>query len=190
MDARSLEVRPGEAIEPAWRRLQAWVKSLRMVQGGDGLRVHRGANQTTVVADLRTASFKGAFAVRLAGTEATIGEGTVEGMAPSINGVLISDPSPPVLAIAGPPNAALRSWIALRADPGKDGLLDPENKAALTLIHTNDLSEPGLHAVAMIIWSDKSIVARFRQILYFDQSYLFVPATPTSPARHLFSAAA
>lgn len=199
MNVRALEVARGEPIQPAWMRLKAWVKSLPDVPVTSGkTRVHRTPTQTTVVAETQSAAFQGRFAVRISGMEATVGEGELQGITPTIKRVPISGVEAngktvdkPRLKIVGGPNAGLRSWIALQVTANDAGDVDTKDPEAVSIIHTNDLKAAreggkGIHALAMLVWSDKTSIKRVRQIVYMDQQHAYRPKTAERPAKHLF----
>lgn len=204
MNIDALKVRPGEEITPAWKRLVAWVQSLREVQAGEGLRIHRTATQTTVIADARRAAFIGAFYVRLSGKAATLTPGQIEGKMPRLNGVPLdgiddqgNTLAVPPLQITEGPSAQLKSWIVLqvRADPKTRQITDEPD--ALTIQHVNTLAtqpeiDQGLAhlPLARLEWFDTVSIRRTHQIVYFDQHFRYLPRTDKFPAQALFSPAA
>ena len=200
MNVKELEVAVGAPIRPAWQRLRAWVRSLPEVPVTSGnVRVHRSPGQTSVVAETQPALFKGAFAVRIRAQQATMGDGLLNGMVPTINGTPMDgvDASGtqgprPVLDLSSGPNARLRSWIALQVRVTDAGEIDPNDPTAVQIIHTNDLTatKDGLHALAMLVWTDPSAINRVRQIVYFNQQHAYRPKTASRPAQHLFWSAA
>ena len=206
MNVKELEVAVGAPIRPAWQRLRAWVRSLPEVPVTSGnVRVHRSPGQTSVVAETQPALFKGAFAVRISGLQATLGDGLLNGLVPTINGKPMdgvdasgAQGARPVLDLASGPNARLRSWIALKVTGSDTGEIDPNDPTAVQVIHTNDLQPgtgnqapgTGLHALAMLVWTDQSAINRVRQIVYFSQQHAYRPKTASRPAQHLFWSAA
>jgi len=206
----SLRVESGDPItRKLWNGLldlcAGMVKSFSEFSSGTGVRIHRYPQGINVVADRGSSSFGGAFGVRVAGMEATVGLGTVEDVTPSIGGARIDDETIPKLKIDGGPNEQLRSWIAVKVtvDPeAPDAKIDPEDPESLQIIHTNDLSSSSpslllsassssaLLPLAMLIWSDTKTISRVRQIVFFNQRHRFTRATQTATARHTFWAAA
>lgn len=203
----SLRVKSGDPItRQLWNGLldlcAALVKSFSEFSSGTGVRIHRYPQGINVVADRGSSAFRGAFSVRVAGLEAVVGLGTVSDIVPAVGDVRIDAKELPKLKIDGGPNEQLRSWIAVRAavDPSADDpKLNPEDPAALQIIHTNDLSlavdgsplPPGvaLEALAMLIWSDTKTISRVHQIVYFNQRLVITRTAAASPVKLAFEPA-
>lgn len=178
------------------------------------LRLHQSADGNLgIVADLRPASFVGAFKVSIAGAqEVRVGLGTVEGLTPSLRGVpldgLDSDGRTvrvPNLKCDEGPNNELRSWafLGVRVDLASGELLgadDEDAEEAAVIAHGNDLAKRyrrgfsrddgegrGWLPLAMLIWKDERTLLRVVQNTYFNQTHMFHPAKDGASAYHQFS---
>lgn len=201
-----LRVKEGDPItRKLWNGLldlcTALVKSFSDFSSGTGVRLHRYPQGVNIVADRGTASFMGRFSVRIAGKDATVGAGTMEGVTPKINGTAIDGYDAngklgtiPKLKINGGPGDNLRSYVCIQATIDvESGKWDPEMEDALTVVHVASLeleadlvATTGLLPLAMLIWSDTTTISRVRQIVYFDQKYRFIPSADGVAARHVF----
>lgn len=204
--------RSGEPVRPKLRALSSFVASEweRLQVSGPGVRMHQEPGQgRAIIVDPESVAFVGAFAAALRSgrdASATVGRGLVNGILPTIGGVGIDGTDPatgrphrkgvPLILIsltAGGAIEAARSWLALSVtvDP-ITAQPDPAAEDAVTVRHLVQLTRAlpddpltGLWPIAEIEWDATSRrPVRLRQILYFDQRHLYIPARETRPARH------
>lgn len=190
-----IRAKAGDSISDKWRQLEQYIDQQRAAhEGMTGpglLKDQSGEGFTYRAAPQANAAFEGAFFVRLSGSAVTVGDGTVDGMTPLMDGARIdgydSEGKPgeiPGLSFEGEePDEQLRSWIcveAIRADgdaAGSFAPIDDTDPDALIITHRNSLTdeEPpsdGQRAIlplAVVIWSDTRTPARVEQNVYFNQ---------------------
>jgi len=179
MDLRALEVKPGDPVTPAWKRLLEWAKRFRVIQT-NGIRLTVTPQGTYVVADVRGSSWGHPFKVSLGSSEATISTGVVEDVVPEIGKVALDAETPPTLRITGKPNKDGVSWVVLE--------VSADSKTA-TVKHTNTLERTdeqiGVQPLAMLRWSGDAPTQTF-QIVHHNLGHAFIAATETRGSRHLF----
>jgi len=208
MNLEDLKVRRGDPIEPFVKRLLKELPILFRFFTGRGVRFNRTPNGIIVVADLRRNAWDHPFKVAIGENTATVGNGSVNNLIPQIGGVGIdgldddgNDVPSPQLKITGGPNDELRSWVCVQAKVDlKTGVMNPKDKTALTIIHTDSLDPrageggfpdngegTGLQPLAMLVWNeDKSSVRRVFQITHHNLGHRYTPAKAPQPGRHFF----
>jgi len=198
----SLRVKSGDPITAKlWNGLLDLVRELvgsfAKVMSGTGVRLQRYPRGLNIVADRGGAPFSGSFSVRLSGTEATVGAGTLEDITPRLDGNRIDGYDDngklgtiPKLRITGGPGEGLRSYVSVEVAVDQAGKLDPANREAVTITHRQSLVSDddavGVLPLAVLIWSDSSTLSKVRQIVYFDQRHRFIAPANGTAARHLF----
>ena len=194
MNLNDLQVRPGDAIVPAWNRLLKWAKQFTLHSGAN-VRLNRTPNGTTVVADLRSNQWVPRFRVRVSDMSVVVGEGTVNNLVPRINGVGLDgldsagkEFPAPGLKITSGPNEDFRSWVCVQVKVDiASGRMNPDDKESLTIIHTSTLDPRsadggfpdngegiGLQPLAMLVWAEGVSVKRVFQITHHNLQHRFV----------------
>ncbi len=171
------------------------LKSMLSLSCGDGVRVHESSEGKAVVADARGGSFKGAFMVSASTNEVTVSLGTINDRVPVIGAKSLDAIPAPKLKITPGGNADRRSWIALRVTLDRGAGDSPtleigEAENAISIVHVTDLrsADPliGLHAIAMLVWSEQRTIKAIHQITYFSQQHASTRDARTNRIRHLF----
>lgn len=200
MDPKTLHVRKGEPILPAWRRLQAWIRSTRVIAGA-GVRLTQGPNGTLAIADTAVSVWSHPFRVSLAGASAFVADGSVNNLVPLLSGVGLdgvgdNGSTVQVPALALKVKASGRSWVCVRVEV-TGGLIDPQSKTSLTIVEVAELPAKiseggspdaegvGLHPLAVIYWQNGQPV-RTHQVTHHNLIHRFVAAQPGRLSRHLF----
>lgn len=196
-DFRVPDVRPGDAILPAWRELQREEQAAR-VQLGRSARRMRTPMGTAITFDAPAQQWPHPFKASLAGSKISVRPGVVSNLTPGINGVALDDDkATPQLVIEGGPNDELRSFVCIRALVAEElGAIDPMDKTALSMLHVPDITTAaaedeagvlaGWHAIAMLKWSDTKTVRQIFQITHHNLQHKFYAATSTRAAQHVF----
>ena len=185
MDTHTLHVQAGEEITPAWKRLEAWVRSTRVISS-PGLRVHRTTQGTHVYADTEGTSWAHPFRVSIGGLSATVDMGTINNRVPIIEGEPLDGKGANNKAVTVPPlkltgKADGKSWIAVRVPVDDDGKEIEDEPPIIEQVETLE----GAHPLAVLYW-DAGQVSKSHQITHFNLQHQFLKATATNPARHLF----
>lgn len=197
MNARELEVKKGDPILPAWRKLQEWARSLKLIEG-PGVRFRRTPSGTYVSAEIRRSSWLHPFLVNTIGdTAATVRAGTVNNLVPRIRGKRIDnldeageETEPPEVKLTGPGDE-LRSYIALVVLPDlKNGELDASDPEAVVIMHLERLSDVakglGIQPLALVQWTPEGAVRGVFQIVHHNLRFQHVPETTKTLSRSFF----
>ena len=179
MDTHTLHVQAGEEITPAWKRLEAWVRSTRVISS-PGLRVHRTTQGTHVYADTEGTSWAHPFRVSIGGLSATVDMGTINNRVPIIEGEPLDGKDANGATVSAPPlkltgKSSGKSWVVVRM---------PEEKEELPIIEQAEELD-GAHPLAVIYW-DAGQVSRVHQITHFNLQHQRIPANATNAQRELF----
>lgn len=187
------DVHPGDNILQAWRELQR-AEGAATVRTGKACRRTRLPMGVALTIDSKRSIFGGSFKASLIGLNVTVGRGLVNNIMPLINGTRLDAATPPQLAISGPPNDDMRSFVCLQIKVDLEtGAFDPEDEEAVTIVHSltpNTLNGAPLpdemwhHAIAEIKWADAKTPSQIFQITRFDVQHKFYPATGGRGARH------
>jgi hypothetical protein len=191
MNLRDLQVRKGDPILPAWKRLLAWAKQFRL-EAGKGIRLTRTPNGTYIIAEPPPLSWEHPFKAAVSDDLARLLPGTLNQQIPVVQGRPLDGDPAPALRLREGPNGDLRSWITLEAEVnGESGLTDPGASNAIRIVHSREApSSAGLigrHALAMLVWSaDRASVQRVHQITHFNLQHRFARGAPGRSGRHFF----
>jgi hypothetical protein len=179
IDVRSLSVKVGDLVIPAWRRLVSALLTLPILPGV-GVLVTRTPKGSVVNARAFLKSFTGSWAPLVAGGEVRVGAGYV-------NGELV-----PGTGEEGTPirwNEKLyddqgRSWLVVESVVTATGLHVPEKARVLQAAHPYRSGEKlaGRAPLAVFYRKGKSGVGQMHRIAYFDLQHRYNPGT----ARHFF----
>ncbi len=208
--------RAGEPVLAAWGRLRRWARGWKLIKGDPRIRFNQiDGRGTFVTADFPDPVFVGAFPVALQGATATVGQGRVNNLVPTLGGVRLDGMTAkkaivlvPPLKLSGGPGPTLESWICLRfAVDLKSGAVDLKNPDVATILHVSALDPRaadggypddgnggGLQPLALVTWRDKATPERVFQITLHNLNHSFVRAPqakigdPPAVDRHFFSA--
>lgn len=182
IDPRSLTVRVGELVVPAWRRL---VSALRQLQILPGVGVLLTRTPDGVIVNLRSAvqGFTGSFPVSLRGTAVEIGDGYVNGDVPQIDGkpIIPTDGKPrPTLPLKEDAfDATGRSWICIQKVVTPDG--KPTSLSIVQAAHPFRTTDPlaGRHPIAVLVRkpTETKGFGTIHRIAFFDLQHRFNPGT-------------
>ena len=177
---------------------------------GQGVRLNRTPNGIIVVADLRSNPWNHPFRVAVSDDTATIANGTVNNLVPSIDGATIDgldadgkEITPPTLDLSAGPGANNVSWVCVQVTVDlQSGAMDPKNKDALTIVHSNSLDPKasqggspddgqgvGQQPLAMLRWDPElGAVKSAYQIVYHNLQHRYVKPGSGQGAtgRHFF----
>lgn len=180
MHLQDLQVRQGDPILPAWKRLLAWARQFRL-EAGKGIRLTRTPNGTYIVAEPLFTSWDHPFKVTVSDGQARVLPGTLNSEMPLLGGKALDAEPVPALRLTGGPNGDLRSWLCLDVEV-------EENERA-TITHTRELEHKhvGRHPLAMLVWNpDRATVRRVHQITHFNLQHRLVKGASGRPDRHFF----
>lgn len=204
-DPRTLYVRAGDLVLPAWHKLLEALRSFQLY-GGRGILLSKSSLGTVVNVREQVVGFVGAWDVQRKGSVVTVGLGLVNGLEPLINGIPITGNEK-----EGKPSLKLRldrfdktgrSWISLRVkiDPETGRIIQPDEKGEgeleLTIEQRDNLlradpddSTIGFKAIAMLkrAVDDDSTFGDLHQALWFDQQHRTVKQN--EKWRHFFDPA-
>lgn len=200
MDANTLHVQRGEEISPAWKRLQAWVRSTRVLPA-PGIRLNRSALGTQVVVERDVTGWPHPFKVNVAGLTATIDTGTIGGLVPLIDGVGLdgidaAGKTKTVPTFKLTKQTSGTSWLCARVQvDAKTGAL-VESTLTIAEVKSDvlnqlrggaspDIGGFGYHPLAVLYWSN-SAVAKYFQITHHNLQHKYIAAKGKNAARHLF----
>lgn len=197
MDPRTLYVKRGDPVLPAFRKLVKELAGLRLI-AGRGVLLTRTSTGTVVSVRAAVTGFTGAWDVQISGQEATIGRGYVNGKEPELKGVPISgtkEKGTPTLKLdVTNYDKSGRSWIAIKATVDETGKIvepkDGKGDLGLTVVQTASLEDPddsiGLHAIAMLKRRENETkeLGRKVQIAFFDYQHL--TSRQNAKWRHFF----
>lgn len=204
-----LKPRPGERFVAWFRRFLVWVRQFRLIKADPRVRMQVIPGHGTLIGvDLENTDYVGSFAVSLAALEATIGEGYVNEIMPTIDGVGLdgltaegAEVDVPTVSLSDGPNEKLRSWLCLQVqiDPATGRLLDPaKHKDVVTVIHTSlldpghrdggspDQNHFGRQPIAVIKWEDSTTPIGVWQHVLHDLNHRFIPGAKGARGRHFF----
>lgn len=131
MDPRSLYVRGGDLVLPAWNKLVAFMAANR-IRAGDGVVISRSPLGVLISAKRNLSSFRGAFRISFEGEKIKVGRGFVNGLEPLIEKIPITGTDklpPPSLALKEDKfDETGRSWICIigKVDPKSGRIVEPK----------------------------------------------------------------
>lgn len=211
---REVKARRGDWILDKWHALLKFIDRTNKIVRGAGVRVqYLPSGGVYIYADDNFNPWAHPFKVSLAGNEARVLSGTVNGTVPAIktkegklirlDGTIAGDEDvlldAPVLKVK--PAQGARSYIALKILFTEEPVdFDPENIEAVQIVHTEKVPKlfvqggavinddnSTLYPIAAVYWKDKR-VRRVFQITHFNLNHRFVQGSQESgkPSRHLF----
>lgn len=201
MNLTDLRVKRGDPVQPF---VEALIRDLpemmKPCTTSDGVRFVQEATGVNVVVDLEGAAYRPVFGVAVTTGKATVREGRINSVLPTINGVPITGestdgkkkPVPAPLLKLTAPGADQRSWVCVQVvvDQGT-GLPNPEDAKAISVVHVTTLVPPdaftGLQPLALLQWGGNA-VRRVFQITMHNLRHTYAPADASQgrPARHFF----
>jgi len=204
-----LTPRPGERWKEWFKRFAQWARQFTLFRGDPRVRFNViPGHGTWVTADIEQPGYVGSWAVSLSGMEATVGEGYVNNLIATVDGVGLdgkkkdgTSTTVPSISLSDGPNAKLRSWLCVQTeiDPKTFKLLNPEeHKDVITIVHVNeldpahrdggspDLNHLGREPIAVIKWQDKATPLGVWQHANSDLHHWFKPGTKGARGRHFF----
>lgn len=188
MDIRDLNVRRGDLVLPALKKLIAYCRELRILPGR-GILLTRTLRGVVVNARRAVVGFTGSWNVAMSNDQIKVGRGFVDGLQPVIDGKPISGIDDKGNDIKdGQPSLKLdanlyeqgKSWIAIRGEcnPETGKILTPKDQPPkLTVIQTKILTSEEdtifLHPIAMLRRpaEAKAGFGNLYQIAFFDYSH-------------------
>lgn len=194
-DLDQLYAKRGDSKRAKFNALLAWLADFarsQTLRSGEGVRLQRNSQGTTVIADSRATAWEHPWRVSLGKGTAQITPGTVNAQVPMIDGVALDAARPPTLKLTGSPNESKRSWIALRVlvDAAGELIKTEDNDDAITIVHVNDLvtteARTALHPLAMLVWRDKSTVAAVHAITLHDLQHAVTKTADGKLGKHWF----
>lgn len=198
MDPRSLDVRRGDLVMPAWRKLLDVLRSFRL-RAGPGVLLRRSSLGVLVSSRAAVRGFSGSFPVNLQGDSAKVGEGYVSGLLPLIEEVPILGtekvPQPSLKLRADRFDDTGRSWICIvgKVDPETGKIIQPvkgKGKLELQIEQRDSLTDEddtlAIKAIAMLKRpaKEKQGFGTMHQIAMFD--YQHWSAKQNERWRHFF----
>lgn len=179
IDVRSLSVRVGDLVIPAWRRLVSALEQLQVLPGV-GVLVTRSPRGTIVNSRAALKGFIGSWAVSIAGNKATVGEGYVNAsppQKPKKNEIILSHDKY---------DKDGRSWIVLEVRVNDGGLLDPKSITLLQSDHPYRTGDRLAGRTPLVVLVKKSAASKagwgtLHRIAYFDYQHRY------REGRHFFT---
>ena len=208
-DIEDIKAKKGDLVLPKWKNLIEFIRNTGVVTG-PGVRIRQGPNGTYVYAEKTISSFNHPFKVTVSNLEASVTNGTVNGVSPRLKGIPISGVAKdgrelevPTLPIEmGEDN---KSYIAIRTR------LEPNNgfwsiSDDTTYIQSYPSIDPtflqggstdiavhpvGLYPIAIVYWEDEQTVRKVHQVVHHNLNHRYIDANMEEgyPSRHLFWAA-
>jgi hypothetical protein len=205
---REIRARRGDWILPRWLALLRFIDRTSKIVRGAGVRVqYLPSGGIHIFADDNFNPWTSPFKVRVTGTEATVREGTVNGVVPAIgdirldgtdaDGAFVEEPKLEVEHLGGS-----RSFIALKLtfteEPVEFDAADPQAAQIVHVEEVHPLFTQGgavinddnstLYPLASIAWKDDGTVRRSFQIVHHNLNHRFVRGSASlgKPSRHLF----
>lgn len=204
-----LKVKPGERVDLAMKRFEAWARTHELIKADPRLRFTVSYQRGTWVSvDIPAASFVGAFPVIQAGLKSVhVGVGYLNGQAPKLNKISIDGLDEdgetvkvPDLELTEGPGEENLSWICLQVivDPTTGTIkTDDKKKLDITIVHEIQLNEShfdggspdengrGLLALAQVVWRDEQIF-KIQQIVYQNKEHRWIRPGAGKRGRHFF----
>lgn len=171
---------------------EEWIftrRSRAIPRSGVGTRLTVTMQGTAVSAEPGGQTFAHPFRPALSGSHVTLSLGTVEGRVPTINGVPLSNSSPPRLQLdAAKANTNGESWVCVEVHPSADGQLAPESK--VEIVHTSEIRsiDPllGRGELCMILWRDRRPFKALPIAMFNLRYERVMPPPGAGTVRHLF----
>lgn len=198
MDPRSLNVRKGDLVLPAWRRLLEVLGSFRL-RAGPGVLLRRSRLGVLVSARSALRGYTGAFPVDLQGDSVKVGEGYISGLLPLIDEVPLTGtdkkPQPSLKLRADRFDDTGRSWVCAvgKVDSETGKIIQPVKgvgKLELRVEQRDSLTDEddtlAIKAIAMLKRPvrEKQGFGTLHQIALFD--YQHMSAKQNERWRHFF----
>lgn len=202
MNFKSLYVRAGDLVLPAWNKLQETLGSFRILKGA-GVTLRRTTGGVIISATGSLAEFIGSFHASISGDSCKVGEGYINGNEPLIGKVPITGtddkPQPSLKLREDRFDETGRSWICVvgKINPETGRIITPVNGKGTLELQIEQRDNPGpdpddLLAVVPIAMlkragKEKTGLGTLHQIALFD--YQHRSAKQNERWRHFFDPA-
>lgn len=204
---RELRARRGDFVLPYWRLLLDYIDRTNKVITGEGVRVsYLPSGGLSVYAEDNYNPWNSPFKVSAGSGTVVVREGTINGIAPSIDGVRISGIDDEGKAVDVPALKTVhlggaRSYVALKITLSEDAVeIDANNADALAVSHIAELpdlftqggtvSEGGVafYPIAALYWTPNGKIRRAFQITHHNLGHRHVEGNLEKglPSRQLF----
>jgi len=185
MDPRSLYVKPGDLVLPAWQKLLKFLQSSQ-IRAGDGVLISRSPVGVVISAKPSKVNFRGAFTTVLTADQVKVGKGYVNGLEPLMGKIPITgsdkDPQPSLTLKEDKFDETGRSWICIigRVDPKTGKIIEPvKGKGKLELwieqrdSRTDEDDTLAIKPIAMLKRpaKEKTGLGTLHQIALFDYQH-------------------
>jgi hypothetical protein len=189
--------RPGDSISKALHQLAVEERGNRWMSS-DSLRLHKTPAGVAGSVLQRGTLWPHPWKVSTSGEEASVREGTVDDLFPTIKGVSLTgldaegaEIGKPKLQITGGPGERNVSYVCIEARIDLDAGTIFKEPDALIITHrqslVSEVPEIAVCAIAQLLWADKRTLSRVFQVRHFNLRYSLVRATKETALRHDFT---